>query len=378
MPGSETSITAAGSFKQKEIEVLLPGMKKMLSIGALLLAVAVLTGCSAASNPSSTASTTSSIWKSADGGKTWTVKVKTNNKIDISAVDVLSVAINPYDPKNVLVGTAKNGILVTTDGGDNWSSLKFQSEKVYGLAIDHIDGRIVYASGVWQGRGKIFKSLDSGQTWQEIYTTPASGPLVISLVLDEKNSGVVYATTSDDQVMKSVDGGQSWKNIYQAQSPVLSMAIDSGNDNLIYMVLQGGGILRSHDGGNTFEDISRSVFSVATTSQGTSVVTADPNNSNTVYVAGQIGILRSKDGGNTWGRLKLLSDSQSFPVKALAINPSNSNELIYGAAQATYKSSDGGISWTTSQFETSKTINILKYSPGESGVIYMGLSGITK
>lgn len=352
-------------------------MKKYLSVVILSLAAVLLSGCSlnsagTTSTPSS-APAASSIYKSTDGGKTWEAKNKTGEKINLASVDVLSIAANPYDRDNILVGTAKDGILETTDGGENWSLFNFQSEKVYGLAFDNMDGRIIYASGVWQNRGKIFKSTDSGQNWQEIYTTPANGPLVISLALDRKNSNIIYVTTSDNQVIKSTDAGGTWKSIFQASSPVLKVAVDSANDNLLYLNLQGGSVFRSKNGGNTLEEISKAIFAVEKSSQSINLVETDPNNGNWVYVAGQIGILRSKDSGNTWEKINILSDSQNFPVKTLAINPFNSQELVYGASQATYKSTDGGINWATSQFQTSKTINVLKYSPASPGVIFLGL-----
>ncbi len=347
-------------------------MKKLLSIIAMSFAIVILSGCSAVSNPS----TTSSVWKSTDGGKTWVAKNKIGQKANLSSSDVLSMAVNPYDTQNVLVGTDKDGIFYTEDGGENWSPLNFQSQKVYGLAIDATDGRIIYASGVWQNRGKIWRSSDSGLTWREIYTAPAAGPIIISLTLG-KNSNVIYATTSDDQVIKSTDAGQTWKNIYQSSSPVLDVAIDSLNDNLAYFILQGGGVLRSRNGGNTMEDISRNIASVAK-SQDASIVIADPKVGNVVYVAGSLGIARSTDGGNTWKKLELLSDAQNFPVKAVAISPANPSELVYGAAQTVYKSTDGGATWTTSQFDTSKTVNMLRYNPSNPNIIYMGLSGITK
>lgn len=306
--------------------------------------------------------------KSTDGGKSWEFKSKTSETTSLDSVDVLSIAINPYDGKNILVGTLKNGILKTEDGGENWSLLKFQAEKAYGLAFDYVDSRIIYASGVWQGRGKIFKSINGGTDWNEIYTAPSNGPLVISLALDKKNSNIVLATTSDNQVIKSTDGGDSWKSIFTSPSPVLKIAIDVANDNLLYLSLQSGGVLLSKDGGNTI--ISESPRDV---NSGISIIETDPVNANWVYAAGQAGLLRSKDAGNTWETLKVLGDPKTFPIKAVAINPMSPNEIIYGAAQAVYKSVDGGMNWMPFQLQTAKTVSALKYSATESGVAYLGL-----
>lgn len=349
-------------------------MKKYIAFSALLiLATVFLSGCSLApanQTPVIVAPVvikSSSVLKSTDGGKNWEFKGQTSEKISLDSVDVISMAINPYDNKNVLVGTLKGGIFKTDDAGENWSLLKFQADKVYGLAIDPVDSRIIYASGVWQNRGKIFKSVDSGSVWNEIYTEPSNGPLVISLTLNKKHSNVLYVTTSDNQVLESVDAGTSWKNIYVTDSPVLRIAVDSVNDNLLYLNLLSGKILKSTDAGKTINEIK-----INTASQGIGVVETDSVNASWVYAAGQAGIFRSKDAGGSWETLKTLGDAKTSPVKALAINPNNSQEIMYGAAQATYKSMDGGVTWIPFQLETAKNVSVLKYST-ELDVVYLGL-----
>ena len=347
-------------------------MKKYSIFLLLIFAIVFLAGCSLAPAKQDSAAIpvaikSSSILKSVDGGRNWEFKGRTSEKINLDMVDVISIAIDPINTKNVLVGTLKEGILKTDDSGGTWSLLKFQAEKVYGLAIDQTDSRIIYASGVWQGRGKIFKSLDGGVEWNEIYTSPSNGPLVISLTLDRKNSNILYATTSDNQIIKSVDAGISWKNIYAANSPVLKIAIDNGNDNLLYFNLLNGKILKSKDGGNVIDEISADDVR-----QGIGTIEVDPINANWIYAAGQAGILRSKNAGDSWEIVRPLGDASTFPVKAIAINPSNPNEIAYGAAQATYKSLDGGVSWIPFQLQTTKNVSILKYST-ESNVLYLGL-----
>ncbi|MFA7209087.1 MAG: hypothetical protein WC120_02260 [Parcubacteria group bacterium] len=348
-------------------------MNKYL-IFALLPFVAIsLAGCSSApaepdvKEAQPVAIKSSSILKSVDGGRSWEFKGKTGEAVNLDAVDVVSVASNPFDAKSILVGTLKNGILKTDDAGDNWSLVPFEADKAYGLAIDPADSRVIYASGVWQDRGKIFKSINGGDEWNEIYTAPSNGPLVISLALDKKNPSILYATTSDNQIIKSVDAGVSWKNIYASSSPVLKIAIDSASSDLLYLNLLSGSILRSRDGGNSIEGIENDAVN-----HGIGVIETDPLNANWIYAAGQAGIFRSKDAGSSWETVKPLGDANAFPVKALAINPANSDEIAYGAAQATYKSLDGGVNWIPFQLQTTKNISVMKYST-EPDVLYLGL-----
>lgn len=352
-------------------------MRKIALSLIVLVSATVLSGCSlvpAAPTKTPVANPNNSIWASFDSGKTWLNNFLPNGKTDISGVDVLSIAINPFDAKNVFVGTRGGGVLKTDNGGDNWEYLKFQPEKVYGLDIDPTDGKTIYASGVWQKRGKIYKSLDAGVKWDEIYTTASAGPLVISLVIDKKSPNTVYATTSDNQVIKTTDGGTSWSNIFTATAPVLDVVIDSGNSSLIYAVTQNGDILRSKDAGKEFESLPRVVGSTVKINVNFNLIEGDPVNGNWIYATGQEGLFRSKDAGDNWEKIEILSVPQTFPVKALAINPRNSSEIVYGAAQAAYRSLDGGSNWETFQFNVSKTVRVIKYAPHDSTNLYLGLA----
>ncbi len=348
-------------------------MKKYLLAITFLALPFVLSGCATSSSPQNPAS---SFYKSTDGGKTWTVQNKTSETgLDLSAIDVISMVVNPNDGNNVFAGTKSRGIIKTEDGGETWVSDNFSYGKVYGIAINPIDGRIIYATGAINGRGKIWKTINSGKDWQEIYTTPANGPLVISLVIDNKNPNILYASTSDNQVIKTTDGGQTWKNIFQNGYPVLAIAFDAQNDNQIYFADTGNNLYISKNGGTTMTNITQKLQTAHFSGTVSEIVT-DPTIANTLYAIGTAGILKSVNAGNTWSKFDLLNDPQNFPVQTLIVNPMNSQEIIYGAAQAAYKSIDGGKTWTTAQFNTSKTVNVLKYDPANSNNVYLGLDKI--
>jgi photosystem II stability/assembly factor-like uncharacterized protein len=348
-------------------------------LGALLLSGCsqpVSTSRDATQNTIPEFTTVAAIWKSVDGGKTWEMKNRGVGAANTKDLDVLSFAINPADSSNIYTGLRSGGILKTTNGGDAWEFINYQSEKVYGLALNFPAGETLLASGVWDGTGKMFSTSDSGQNWKEIYTSPSKGPLIISLTLDKKNPQVVYATSSDDQVFKSTDGGNSWENLYTADTPVLRVAIDSGDSNLVYLLNNAGGIFRSRDAGDNFEVIASKVGSALTGFGGNqfSVLRTDPTVSNRIYLAGVGGLIVSSDAGETWKKISILNDPQKFPIKTLAINPGNPQEIIYGASQAIYKSTDGGNNWITSQFNSKMKINVLEYDPANPSVIYAGFT----
>ena len=355
-------------------------MKSIKAIAGVIFLGLVFTGCSVAPQKSASGPVTftfsQSLWKSVDGGATWKVQNSGTGKAVTSGVAVLSLVVDPADGNHAYAGLASGGIMETKDGGTTWSFINFQSEKVYGLAISPMNGQTLYASGVWQGTGKLFKTTDDGANWQEIYTSPSSGPLIVSLIVDKKNPGTLYATTSDNEVLKSVDAGDSWKDIYNASVPVLKIAEDAGNQNLLYAVTTSGSILRTRDGGATFEDLTTKLSKTTNTygGSGGAILETDPSVANRVYLAGTLGLLVSNDAGETWTALPTLNKPQTFPVKALAINPQNPREIICGAVQAMYKSTDGGQNWVTSQFDNKMTLRDIEYNLGNPSEIYAGFT----
>ena len=58
-----------------------------------------------------------SLWKTGDGGKTFAVKSKVDEKQSITKADILSIAYHPQKPQVLYVGTVENGIFKTENGG---------------------------------------------------------------------------------------------------------------------------------------------------------------------------------------------------------------------------------------------------------------------
>jgi photosystem II stability/assembly factor-like uncharacterized protein len=161
-----------------------------------------------------------------------------------------------------------------------------------------------------------------------------------------------------------------------APGPAVKIALDYQDNDLLYFNTVEGHIFRSRDGGKTFEDISRKLTIAGNMNSGARFLETDPSNRNWIYVGGKMGLALSRDAGETWEKIKTLNNPENFPVSALAINPRNSQEFIYGSAQATYKTQDGGMTWTTAQFNTKKTINLIRYDGQDTQNIFIGLSKI--
>jgi photosystem II stability/assembly factor-like uncharacterized protein len=347
-------------------------MKKIVPFLILTAAAAfTLSGCV---NRGGNSALSGNFLKSADGGKTWESKVKMADEKTISSVEVLSMDFNPADHSVIFIGTVDHGVFVSRDGAETWQALDFPPKKVYGLAARSADGQIIYAAGVWQKRGKIYKTADGGKNWEEIYTEPADGTVVTALAASFSNPDLVFAGTSDGAIFKTSDGGKSWVNLARADEAVTNIAFGSSSGEIAYFLVFEKTILRTKDGGLSFEDLSEKmkgenffgshrVYSLA----------ADPLKPGGIYAGAEKKLMRSFDFGDSWQEINILESSKEFPIRSIAINPQNSNEIIYSSAQALYKSVDGGAQWTTTQLDTKNNVSVIKYDSQNPAVIYLGL-----
>ncbi len=344
-------------------------MKKII---ILIFAVIFLSGCNTGGGSSPSGG---GFLKSTDGGQNWEAKVKIDDNKNIAGANVLSIAIDPQDSQIIYIGTKEDGIFMTKDGAESWEKLDFPPVKVYGLAINSFNAQIIFVSGVWQGRGKIYKSENSGTDWKEIYTEPADGTVITALAASPFDGNVLYAGTSEGAIFKTTSGGESWSNLTKAPSAVTSIAFDAASADAVYFAIFKGGILGTRDGGKTFSDLAKNIEGGRKLRRASQVfsIAADPREAGILYAGLDEGIMKSANFGETWDPLNILESSKGFPVRAIAVNPQNSKEIIYSSAQAVYKSIDGGVQWSTAQLQTSKIVSVFKYDPQNPGTIYLGL-----
>ena len=352
-------------------------MKKILTSCGILVAAVLFSGCSLVPGTTTTPGTsTANFLKSSDGGVTWTPKVKIDDKKTIAAANVLSVAVHPTDPKIVYIGTEKNGLFITKDGADTWQSMAF-AQKVYGLVFDKTNPLVIYASGVYNGRGKIFKRDGEQAEWKEIYTEPSDGTYITALGVNPSNGSVIYAGTSDGVIIKSIDGGVSWRNVKKAEGPVTSISFDCTNREHIYFGIFQRGILETMDGGMNLADITNKFSSLTSgTSNNVYSVVADPSVSGVVYIGTDQGITRGAQTGGKWDSLNIIASSTNYPIRALAINPANSKEIMYAGAGVIYRTIDGGTQWSTFQLDTKKSAGVIQYNPSNPRDIFVGLRSL--
>jgi len=359
-----------------------------LGVGGLLLGTLFLSGCSGPAGLQGTSSTNVSILKSTDDGTTFIAKDSVTPQQTLNA-EVLSMIIDKEQTSRLFIGTRADGIYKSENSGDTWQKLTFPPTKVYGLVQDPISPNVLYASGAWQDRAKLYRSDNKGNSWKEIYTEPANGPVITALAHNSSRSGSLIVGLSTGVLLRTEDSGQTWINVPSASDAVLQLAFDPGHSGWIYALTQTK-LLQSKDMGKTFAEIiikPRPTVTDNTATAANQAVTnqlnggiigaqfvLDPMASGVLYVGTQkSGVWKSTDSGVTWDSLNVLNSSKKYPIRAIAISPFNSQELIYSSAQAVYKSTDGGADWSTYQLNTGNTIGSIVYDPSQRGVLYLGL-----
>lgn len=350
---------------------LFSGKKTFIPLFILLAAI-FLSGCSTkkTAEPVKLTMNSATVIKSEDGGNTWNPKTRIDDKKTISGINVLSMTVNQIDPEVVYVGTESNGLFVTEDGGETWTQVNF-ADKVYNLNFDPHNPNILYGSGIANGRAQIYKRLQEGQDWEDIYSEPAGETIIYSFAVDKNNPQSMYAGTSSGVIIKSTDNGQTWTNLGKADGSVVNIVFDAGDSSHIFFGVFQKGILETKDGGVNIDNITKNINIVSNNSKINTLV-ADPNLPGVVYAGTDKGIFRREKDG-TWNALNIIESSKNFPIRAIAINPKNSKEIIYSSAKAIYKSVDGGLRWSIFKLETSKEISVLRYDHTNTSKIYAGL-----
>lgn len=143
------------------------------------------------------------IIKSTDEGKNWTLLENTSVMGDIARM-----FINQTD-ENIVVAATSSGVYKTTDGGASWTQT-YSDGKLQDLKAAPTDPNILYAFDSTQKN--IIKSTDQGDTWTTVYAK-MNNDSRIELAISHQDPNKVYGSVfvgNQDLIILSTDGGASW------------------------------------------------------------------------------------------------------------------------------------------------------------------------
>ncbi|MCS7018065.1 MAG: glycosyl hydrolase [Cytophagales bacterium] len=313
------------------------------------------------------------VWKTTDGGNTWT-----NISDGFFGGSIGAIAVAASDPNVIYVGGGEKtvrgnvshgyGVWKSTDAGKTWQFIGLADSRHIGrIRVHPKNPDLVYVAvmghlfGPSQERG-VYRSKDGGKTWERIlFANNQAG--AVDLILDPNNPRIMYASTwrvirtpyslesggEGSALWKSTDGGDTWKNISgnkglpKGTLGIIGVTVSPKNSNRVWAIIeaQEGGVFRSDDGGETWIKTNDD-RALRQRAWYYTRIYADTQNEDMVYVL-NVSYHRSKDGGRTFQAF----NAPHGDHHDLWISPSNNQSMIIaddGGAQVTQ---DGGINWTT-------------------------------
>ncbi|MGH9414231.1 MAG: WD40/YVTN/BNR-like repeat-containing protein [Terriglobales bacterium] len=317
------------------------------------------------------------VWKTIDAGHRWNFISQSFKNNNIGAM-----AVAPSNPNIIYVGTGDSaprntvltgeGMYKSTDGGKTWSFIGLPQTHIIGwIVISPTNPNLVYVAALGHLFGPnpdrgVFKTTDGGKTWKKVlFVNDHTG--AITLAMDPANPQIVYAgmwqmtrrhwTFSSggpgSGLYKTTNGGASWTNIsHRPGLPTgifgkVGVAVAPSNPSVVYALIQAdydgqaGGLFRSNNAGQTWKMVNNSM-DITQRAFYYGRVYVDPKDANTIYLP-NVGAWVSHDGGKTIQSFRVNGgDNHTF-----WINPVNPNIMIEGNDGGATVTEDGGKVWSS-------------------------------
>lgn len=302
------------------------------------------------------------VYKSTDAGKTWT-----NIGLEMTR-HIAAIRIHPNNPDVVFVAaqgavhgpTKERGIYKSIDGGKTWDKVLYVDEDTGAadLSMDANNPRILYA-GMWEHRrfpwtvksggpgSGIYKSVDGGETWQELTKGLPKEMGKVAVDVSPANSNIVYANIESHPekggVFRSDDAGKTWKHVCKDRVTIarawyyIEIFADPTNEDVVYVL--NAPVLKSTNGGKSFKRIP-----IGHGDEHDMWINKD--NPSNLIVGNDGGATISFNGGKTWSTqenqptvqfYRVITDNQ-FPYRIYGGQQDNSTVSIASKAP-------GGIGW---------------------------------
>jgi photosystem II stability/assembly factor-like uncharacterized protein len=318
------------------------------------------------------------IWQTTDAGMVWKPIFDGQHVASIGAI-----AVAPSDPKIIYAGTGEadirsdlssgDGIYKSTDGGQTWSNVGLrESRQISRIVVDTHNASVVYVAALGCAYGPnpergVFKTSDGGAHWTKVLD---QGPDIgaSDVAMASVNSNVLFATMwharrppwstyaplggAGSGLYRSRDSGQSWSRLTGAGLPDgawerTGVAV-SANGKRVYALIDtkkagGAGLYRSDDGGDTWALVN-SDSRLTSRSWYFGNITIDPKNDDVIYIP-NVALYRSEDGGKTVAIVRGAPGGDDY--HQIWVDPADSTRMILGTDQGTTISVDYGKTWSS-------------------------------
>lgn len=193
-----------------------------------------------------------SIFKSSDGGKMWEKQIGKDNRWvfeSIHFVDPLQGWASGFE-NNKETGKRNGIIFKTIDGGKRWSEI-FRVE----MGGDDFFNQVYFVDDQhgWTGgmNGILYGTTDGGETWEELINSQ-------NIIFDifAIDSGHVWAVGAKGNLIRSTADGEKWENIIIGRDMEIFKSIWMLDAETGWLCGENGIVMKTEDGGRIWEDKS--------------------------------------------------------------------------------------------------------------------------
>jgi len=297
---------------------------------------------------------TGGVWKSVNAGTTWEPVFDRTGQHSVS-----ELAIAPSDTNVIWAGTGEEdsrnsispgaGVFKSADGGRTWTSMGLRETQHIGRIVIHpTNPNTVWVAALGRAWGPnrergLYKTTDGGTTWRMVKSISDRAGFV-DLAIDPSNPDVLYAASwqrvrspyslqsggPGSGLWKSTDGGETWTAVTGNGLPTTTwgrsgVAVAPSAPNTVYLLVEAD----SNPNPESVRAARVRGFVPDTTRRQTL----------------QSGLFRSTDAGATWTRMNR-ENNRPFYYSNLRVDPRNPDRVYWLSTQARY-SNDGGRTYRT-------------------------------
>ncbi len=251
------------------------------------------------------------IWKTIDGGESWSRLASTDTSIFFYCQDI---AVHPMT-SDVYVCTRSSGLMRSTDGGNSWEQVLGQNNGANVNTASDIElaanGGMFVSMGMSEYDGIYYSETGNSGEWERRMNGFASNVWRIEIATAQSDSNVIYAIAerrpsgntrdSIEGIYKSLDQGLNWN----------AVSLPDGNRKMANV--------------QAWYDL---------------IIQVDPNNPNVVVIGG-LNLWRSRDGGQSWQQLT--EGDRRKTNSTLQYVHVDQHEIIFKNSDTVYFGNDGGI-----------------------------------